>query len=336
MSRMLRIGAIVVPGVLLLSGCTDAPSPTPELTGVSTATEDRPADDVRAASTSLDPCALLPVEVAAGLGSSTVPTEGLFTCTIDELAQANAYEWFGAESKADAERFILDGVVAYRSAPSSTWCTIWLPTSFETAIAFEQHVFAADYDCTIPEAFASAAITVLKDDPESLLRPEGGDGIVACDVFEEVSGSAPEGTSFVHETVFGGVGLDSCGLWEGPDPRSVFASPEPESSLLLVRRSPMAVWSAQDGWENHEHITIGGRDVLYWPDSDGSCDLFFDAWTSRDDSTQVIGAIVFAQECATAQELAADLIPALQSAEPAAAAVDHLLYDEDEPDLPEG
>jgi len=338
MSSSLTRCLAVVLGALLLSGCTSAPQPAePEPTPGSAVVEDRPADEVRAASTSLDPCALLPGEVAARLGSGTAPTAQMFSCTIDELAQANTYEWFGTESRADAERFILDGVVAYRSDPSSAWCTISLPTSFETAITFEQHVFGADYDCTIPEAFASAAVAVILDDPASLLRPEDGDGIVACDVFEPVVGEAPEGTAFVHKDLVGGVGLESCALWEDPDPEWGFVAVEPESSLLLVRRSPMPVWSAQGGWEDHEHITIAGRDVLYRPDSDGaSCDLFFDAWTSRDDPAQVIGAVVFAQECETARELVAGLVPALESARPVVADVDRLLYAEDEPDLPEG
>lgn len=336
MKRALRIGAVMaaVITVSALAGCAatepyEAPAVERQ---VATGAEDRPADEVRAASASLAPCALLDADVAAEHGVTAPPVAQLFSCAIEDSVVVTTSVPFGQNERFWQERVDFQGVVAYRSPAVLESCDLMLPTSFGAAIVFDQHEYGAPYDCTEVDAFAAAAVEKLKSDPESLQRPDGGDGIVACDVFEEAIGEAPEGMSFRARSLVSGDGLDACGLWADPDD-SGFQAVEPQSGLWLNLRAPLAEFSSQGGWQRHEKVLVAGREVMQDSD-DRACDLFFDVRPAAEAEGKVLAAVVSGPDCAAAAELMTRMVPLLDAATPAPADAGGLLFASDEPDSP--
>lgn len=185
MSRMLRAGAVAALGALILSGCAPTepsagPSPSASSPSASPRGADRSADEVRAASAAIDPCALLDGDVASQVDRpSAPPAAGLFTCTIENSVLVSVFVPFTEDDRAEQEKTVIGGAVAYRTDAARQSCDIALPTSPDTAIVFDQHEYGAPYDCTETEAFAAAAAETLLDDPSALRRPDGGDGVIA-------------------------------------------------------------------------------------------------------------------------------------------------------------
>lgn len=336
MKRALRMGAVMAAVITIsaLSGCAATePYKAPAVERqVAAGAEDRPADEVRAASASLAPCALLDPDVASELGATAPPAAHLFSCEIEDSVMVTTSAPFGQNERFWQERIDFEGVVAYRAPAVLGSCDLALPTSFDTAIVFDQHEYGAPYDCTEVDAFAAAAVSTLKSDPESLQRPDGGDGIVACDVFEETIGEAPKGTSFRARSLVSGDGLEACGLWADPD-ESGFQAVEPQSSLWLNLRAPLAEFSSQGGWQKLPKTQIAGHEVLQDAE-DRSCDLFFDVRPSAEVDGKVLAAVVSGPDCEAAAELMTRMLPALDAAKPATGDAGTLLFASDEPDSP--
>lgn len=335
MRRMRRIGAVLaaVVAVSALAGC--APAEPHELPAVdrtvAAGAKDRPIDEVRAASAALDPCALLDPAVSAELGITAEPEARMFSCVLEDHVEVETFVAHSQESRFWQERVEIGGAAAYRSSAQLQICDILLPTSFGTAIQFSQRRYGAPYDCTEAQAFADAAVAALQDDPDSLRRSEDGDALIACDVFEEAVGEAPEGTTFRDRNLLSD-GLDSCGLWDDPDGAG-FQAVEPRSSLWLVRRVPLAEFSSRGGWQQNEKRQVAGREVMLDPDSN-ACDVFFDVRSSAEVEGEVIGAVVRAEDCDAAADLVARLLPLLGSAAPATADAAGMLFAAGESDSP--
>lgn len=322
-----------------LAGCAPAEPQVlaPVEREIATGADDRPIDEVRTASALIDPCALLDTDLARAKGITAPPEEGLFTCVLDGHVIVTTYVEHGQEERFWQERFTIGGAVAYRSSPQLETCDILLPTSFGSSIRFSQHDVGAPYSCVEPEEFAVVAAEKLQADPQALVRQSnGGDGVVACDLFEAAIGETPEGSEVRTSSPTGGDGLDSCGLWAQADTSG--AEPgDPLSSLHLTRRPPMPLFSSDGGWEKYEKEPILGREVLYWTDaaaSDSGCMLVLDAWASYEREGDVVGATVSARSCADAEELVTKLIPAFRSLTVSNVDTTGLLYGSDQLDSP--
>lgn len=335
------IASTALGGVLaamLLAGCSDTGLPEQSDPPERPATQtwpDRDAGEIRTNAAAIDPCALLDPEVSAAAGNTAEPRRELFHCTDASDVRASVYRTLGQGSRFWQDRITIGGAVAYRSSPMLDWCSIELPIDFTRSIGFEQQPNADnDYDCSGPEAYAEVAAQKLLEDPRAFDRAAGeSDGIVACDVLEQVVGEAPDGLTFEPRTA-STEGLDGCGLWEAPN--QGFRPVDPQASLRLIYRKPLEEFSSSGGWEDNEIRQVGDVETLVFQGGgpEEPCHLFFDARPSLQSEGEVIGAEVYAATCAEAESLIETLAPALADADPATADGAPLLYAAGEPDGP--
>lgn len=326
----------VLAAVAVLSGCgvlptLTGPEPTPTpLTIEPVLNDDRDADAVAQAMASLDPCALLDPALVAGREREPE----LHHCRIPGVLKVDTWASAPASQRFWEERADLAGAAAYRNTALWDWCEIRLPVDFAHAIVFAQDPSQGAYDCAEPIAFAEAAVKALAADPASLRHADPRDGLVACDVFEQVVGPAADGDVLAPRSGLD-EGLGDCGIWK--DSGGVgFTSVTPESGLNLRRSPALADLRANYGWAEYPTETLAGREVLIWfAEGDEDCRIMWDAWASpaaAGTRQPVVGATASARTCDEARELVAELAPALDRAKPADADLDGLLYAADEPD----